>query len=145
MLGLNEVMTKEEAKRLGGVILAFVGDAVYSLYVRKKLVFSGDGKAADYQRTSSKIVCAGAQSAFLEKILPTFTDEEQEVYHRARNAKKGTKSKSASVADYNRSTGVEAVVGYLYLIGDTKRLDELFSQLDEQAFSVEKTAQKLKP
>ena len=88
MFGLNSVLSKEEAKQLNPVVLAFVGDAVYSLYVREKLVFSGGGKAADFQRTASKVVSAHGQSELLEKLLPLFTEEEAEVFRRGRNAKK---------------------------------------------------------
>ena len=106
-----------EAKLINPVTLAFLGDAVYSLWVREKLVRSGEGKAADFQRAAGKVVSAHGQSAFLERVLPLLTQEEEEIYRRGRNAKKATKSKNATAAEYNRSTGFEAVIGYLYLIG----------------------------
>ena len=132
MFGLNSVLSKEEAKQLNPVVLAFVGDAVYSLYVREKLVFSSGGKAADFQRTASKVVSAHGQSELLEKLLPLFTEEEAEVFRRGRNAKKPTKSKNATVAEYNLSTGFEAVVGYLYLTGAYARLDDLLSEEQDE-------------
>lgn len=145
MFGFDSVLQKEEAKKLNPIVLAFVGDAVYSLYVREKLLFLGEAKAAEYQKAASKIVSAGCQSEFVERLLPCFTEEEAELFRRGRNAKKGTKSKSASVGEYNRSTGFEAVVGFLYLTGDKKRLDELFAMADESWFAVEKTATHFKP
>ena len=69
MFGLDSVLSKEEARQLNPVVLAFVGDAVYSLYVRERLVFTGGGKASDFQRSASKVVSARGQSEFLEKIL----------------------------------------------------------------------------
>ena len=63
-------LPREEAKLINPVVLAFVGDAVYSLYVRTKLVLAGGGRAADFQRAASKVVSAHGQSAFLEKLLP---------------------------------------------------------------------------
>ena len=134
MFGLDSVLTKTQAKQLNPVVLAFVGDAVYSLYVRERLVFTSGGKAADFQRSASKIVSAHGQSEFLEKILPLFTEEEEEIYRRGRNAKKATKSKNASPAEYNRSTGFESVLGYLYVTGDKARIDELLSNAGDDLF-----------
>ena len=102
-----------------------MGDAVYSLYVREKLVLNCDSKAATLQKLTSAEVSAHGQSELLERILPLFTEEETDIFKRGRNAKKSTKSKNASVAEYNRSTGFEAVLGYLYLTGQYNRIDEL--------------------
>lgn len=81
-------------------------------------------------RFSTRRVESGVRptaSAFLEKLLPVFNEEEAEVFRRGRNAKKATKSKNASVAEYNRSTGFEAVLGFLYLSGDVQRISELLA------------------
>ncbi len=145
MFGLNSVLSKEEAKQLNPVVLAFVGDAVYSLYVRETLVFSGGGKAADFQRTASKVVSAHGQSELLEKLLPLFTEEEAEVFRRGRNAKKATKSKSASVAEYNRSTGFEAVLGFLYVAGERGRIDELLGTDTEDSYKINAVSEGYKP
>ena len=77
--------------------------------------------------------------------MPRLTEEEMEVFRRGRNAKKPTKSKSASAGEYNRSTGLEAVLGFLYLAGDESRVKELLSGIDESAFEVEKGATAFKP
>lgn len=119
------VVSVEYARNLSPVTLAFVGDAVYSLYVREKLVLSTDYSTGTLQKLTSAEVSAHGQSELLEKLLPLFTEEETDVFKRGRNAKKSTKSKNASVAEYNRSTGFEAVLGYLYLTGQYKRIDEL--------------------
>ena len=116
-------LTKAEARQINPVVLAFVGDAVYSLYVRTRLTVTGEGRASEFQRTSSKVVSAKGQSEFLVELLPLFTEEEEEIFRRGRNAKKGAKSKSASAAEYNRSTGFEAVLGYLHLTGNSVRID----------------------
>ena len=126
-------MDKAKAKQINPVTLAFLGDAVYSLWVREKLVLSGEGKAADFQRAAAKVVSAKGQSKFLNQVLPLFTEDEEEIFRRGRNAKKATKSKNATAAEYNRSTGFEAVIGYLYLIGVTERISYLLSFTDEQA------------
>ena len=140
-----EPMTREAATLINPVTLAFLGDAVFALYVRERFVKKGGGKAADFQRASAKILSAKAQSAFLEKVQPMFTEEENGVFRRGRNAKKPTKSKNAAPGEYNRSTGLEAVIGYLYLIGENNRLEELFNALDDESFVAERLATGFKP
>jgi ribonuclease-3 family protein len=134
----------ERANRISPVTLAFLGDAVYSTKVRTKLVLSGKGKPADLQKTAGKIVSAQGQSAFLREIENRLTEEELEVFKRGRNAKKGTKAKSASVADYNRSTGFEAVVGFLFLTGRNERIDELIA-FGEAQYEIERVKEVFKP
>ncbi len=118
-------ISADKAKQISPVTLAFIGDAVYSLYVREREVLLCDGKLIDLQKRTSAAVSARGQSDLLFRIEERFTPAEEEIYHRGRNAKKTTRSKSASVAEYNRSTGFEAVLGYLYLIGDYPRISEL--------------------
>ncbi|HBN12638.1 MAG TPA: ribonuclease III [Clostridiales bacterium] len=118
----------EKARSISPVTLAFVGDAVYSLYVREKLVLSTDYGTGELQKLTSSEVSAHGQSILLDKLLPRLTEEETAIYKRGRNAKKATKSKNASVAEYNRSTGFEAVLGYLYLTGQYSRIDELLGE-----------------
>ena len=138
-------LTKAEARQINPVVLAFVGDAVYSLYVRTRLTVTGEGRASEFQRASSKVVSAKGQSEFLGELLPLFTEEEEEIFRRGRYAKKGAKSKSASAAEYNRSTGFEAVLGYLHLTGNSARIEELLSHLNEELFHAEKAATVYKP
>lgn len=116
---------ENRAKQISPVTLAFVGDAVYSLYVRQCVVIESDGKLSELQKLTSERVSAKGQSALLYTLEAAFTPDEEEIYHRGRNAKKTTRSKSASVTEYNRSTGFEAVLGYLYLSGKYDRLEEL--------------------
>jgi len=124
---------KERVKQMNPVVLAFVGDAVYTLYVRSELALSVGYKTGELNRLASGIVSAHAQSETLQRVLPLLNEEETEIYHRGRNAKKQTKSKNATTAEYVRSTGFEAVVGYLYLTGQTARMEELFFRREEQA------------
>ena len=102
-----------------------MGDAVYTLYVREKLVLNHAYSTGTLQKLSSESVSAHGQNALLEKILPRLTENETAVFKRGRNAKKPTRSKSASVAEYNNSTGFEALLGYLYLTGNYSRIEEL--------------------
>ncbi len=117
---------KERAKQMNPVVLAFVGDAVYTLYVRQSLALSSGCKTGELNRRATQVVSAHGQSEQTERVLPLLTEEEAEIYRRGRNAKKLTKSKHATVAEYTRSTGLEAVIGYLYLTGRTERIRELF-------------------
>ena len=137
-------LSVEEAKQMNPVTLAFLGDAVYSLYVRERMVRKG-GKPSEFQRAASKVVSARGQSAFLENVLPLFSQEEEESYRRGRNAKKATKSKHATAAEYNRSTGFEAVLGYLYLTGNEERLYFLLAQTDEALLQGQAAEQVFKP
>lgn len=132
MFGFDEALSEEKVRSLGGVVLAFVGDAVYSVFVRQKLVAEGDYKANDLNRLSARIVCAEAQSGLALRLLPFFTEEEADVFRRARNAKKGTRPKHAGVAEYNNSTGFEAVIGYLYLSGRHDRIRQLLAYGEDQ-------------
>ncbi|MBO5713661.1 MAG: ribonuclease III [Clostridia bacterium] len=123
----NFKLTETEVKALSSISLAFVGDAVYSLHVRQKLLENKDEKAGALNKKSASIVCATAQSKLADKWLNVLTEEELYVFKRARNAKKGTRAKNASVADYNKATGLEAVIGYLYLLGNVERLNYLLN------------------
>lgn len=125
-------VSAERAKQMNPVVLAFVGDAVYTLHVRERLALSGACKPAELNRLASASVSAHGQSGALERLLPLFTEEEAEIYRRGRNAKKPSKSKNASVGEYARSTGFEAVAGYLYLTGRVERFKELFFPEEEK-------------
>jgi len=125
---LGEKMDKIRANNLSPIVLAFVGDAVYSLYVRERLTFGSDYKSGELNKLATKEVNATAQSEFINQIMPMLTEEELAIFKRARNAKKANKAKHASVSDYNSATGFEAVLGYLYLIGDNERLNFILNK-----------------
>lgn len=145
MLSIVNPLSEKEAKQINPVVLAFLGDAVYSLWVRERLARSGSNKPSELQRAASLLVSARGQSVFLDKILPLLTMEEEEVYRRGRNAKKATKSKNASVAEYSRSTGFEAVLGYLHLQGKTERIEELLSETEETLLKGQAAQKPYKP
>lgn len=131
MFNMLKTLTVQQAKQISPITLAFVGDAVYSLYVREKVVLGCDRKPADLQKITSREVSAHGQSELLSRIESKFNEEELAVFHRGRNAKKSTKSKNASVAEYNSSTGFEAVLGYLYLTGRHERISYLIEDENE--------------
>ena len=126
MAKLSEPVEKERVKQMNPVVLAFVGDAAYTLYVRRGLALSSGFKTGELNKAASEKVSAHGQSEALAKILPLLTEEEEDIFRRGRNAKKPTKSKNASVQEYVRSTGFEALLGYLYLTGQEERIEELF-------------------
>ena len=88
MFGDSNFLTPEGARNLSPVVLAFVGDAVYSLYVREKLVLGTDFKTGTLQKLSSRQVSAKGQSELIERLLPALTEEEADIFRRGRNAKR---------------------------------------------------------
>lgn len=118
-------MEHEKVNTLNPVTLAYVGDAVFSLYVRTRIVESADYKSSELNKRVNSLVKAVSQSAMLDIILPRLTDEEKDVVRRGRNCHTPAKAKNAGLMDYKRATALEALFGWLYLRGDTVRLEEL--------------------
>lgn len=112
---------------LSPLALAFVGDGVYSLMVRERLLSEANRPVNDLHRLAVKQVRAEAQSAAVERLLPHLTEEEEAIFKRGRNA-----HTARSGADYHRSTGLEALFGYLYLDGRIDRVRELFTLCMEE-------------
>ncbi|MCL1848388.1 MAG: Mini-ribonuclease 3 [Clostridiales bacterium] len=108
-------------------MLAYVGDAVFELYVRSRLVASGD-KVKQLHREAIRLVSANAMAEYYRTIETNLTDTEAEVLHRGRNVK-SHRVKSAGVKQYHLSTGFEALVGYLFLSGQEERLEEILGIL----------------
>lgn len=113
------------AKQLPALTLAYIGDTVYDLYVRTYLVRKCPAGAHALHLAAAKRVCAAGQAAVSRALEPQLTAEERAILHRGRNAHSGTVPKRASVADYRAATGLEALVGYLYLTGQDARLSAL--------------------
>ena len=107
------------------LVLAYIGDAVYELVIRSLLVGRGNAQANRLHKEASNLVTAGAQSASLERIKEELTEEEMQVFKRGRNANSATMAKHATMSDYRRATGFEALMGYLYLTGRMERILEL--------------------
>lgn len=111
--------------------LAYLGDAVIELRVRELLVRRGIGSPKELNRHALGFVKAGAQAAAMERILPLLTEQEAGVFRRGRNIGHTNTPKNATVAQYRNATGMEALFGYLHLVGDQERITLLF----EAAFS----------
>ena len=121
-------MEARVVRQLSPHALAFVGDAVFDLIVRTTTVMEGNRPVDRLNRDKVKIVNAAAQAALAERIAPLLTEEEQAVFRRGKNAKIHTAAKNQTLQDYHKATGLEALCGYLYLMGENKRLTELIQK-----------------
>lgn len=110
--------------------LAFIGDAVYELMVRCKIVESYEGNIGSLNSVKIKNVCCSAQSELYEKIKDDLSEKEIEIYKRGRNAVVSGFPKKISPCVYHRATGVEALFGYLYLVGKYARLEKFIEKLE---------------
>ena len=119
-----------DTKQLSPLTLAFIGDTVFDLLVREKIISEANRPANDLHALAVKKVKASAQAGFAEALLPYFTAEETAVFKRGRNAKAGHIAKNATTKDYHMATGLEAVFGWLYLNGDLQRIKYLFNTIE---------------
>lgn len=114
------------ADQYSPLVLAYMGDAVYELYVRKMLIEKANTQVDKLHKTAINIVKAEAQCEAFRKIENILTENEMAVFKRGRNAKSSV-PKHASVIEYRIATGLEALIGYIYISGDTKRLDYIMN------------------
>lgn len=121
MFGLEDT----DIRTYSPLTLAYIGDAIYELVIRTILVEKGNTQVNKLHNRASRLVKASAQSAMIEKLKPHLTEEETAVFKRGRNAKSYAMAKNASMSDYRRATGFEALMGYLYLTEQWERMLEL--------------------
>ena len=121
------------AEQLSPLTLAFVGDAVYETYIRTRIAKDVNMQVAKLHKIAIKYVSAVSQSKIVRAIEHNFTEEEQNVYKRGRNAHSHTSAKNADIVDYRHATGFEALLGYLYLKKSSERLDEILSMAFDAA------------
>ncbi len=110
-----------EAKQYSPLTLAYIGDAVYEIIIRTILVEHGNAPVNKLHQKASSLVKAQAQANLIHTIEKDLTEEEMAVYKRGRNAKSATTAKNASIQDYRTATGLEALIGYLYLDNQMER------------------------
>lgn len=115
----------EKPELLNPLVLAYIGDAVYEVYVRVYIAKKGEIKTNTLHKASISFVSAHAQSDILDEIENSLTEEELNIVRRGRNAHSNTIPKNASIADYKKATAFEALIGYLFLKNDIKRLEEI--------------------
>ena len=113
--------------QMNGIALAYMGDAIYEVYVRQHLLQKGITKPTKFHHLATHYVSAKAQAFLVDKMMneDILNEKELEYYHRGRNAKSHTSAKNTSILTYRISTGFEALFGYLYLSGQKQRLDDL--------------------
>lgn len=122
-----EVLSDERVRNMNSTVVAFIGDAVQTLYTRVMFATVHDNKTAALHRMTSNVINASAQSRALKNIMPLLTEEEASIYKRSRNAVVNTRAKNADIIDYRIATGFEGLIGHLYLTGKHARLNELLS------------------
>lgn len=122
---------EQNPKLLSPLTLAFVGDVVYELLVREKIVQVGSMPTKKLNALKVELVRASAQAIVYDALEPMLTEEEHDILKRGRNSHTGSVPKNGSVADYRKATGVEALFGYLYLKKDSERLQLLFEKAME--------------
>lgn len=116
-------------RSLSGLSLAFIGDAVYELFIRNYVLSRGEARVKDLHRDTVRLVNADFQADMTDIIMPCLAEDELAVFKRGRNAHAGHTPKNKSEAQYHKSTGFEALIGYLYLKKDFARLDFIFSEV----------------
>ncbi len=119
-------LKKTDARQLSPLVLAYIGDSVYDLIIKTYLIDSkGNMQVNKLNRMASSLVKAQTQSKMIGILEEHLSEEELSVYKRGRNAKSYTSAKNASIGDYRRATGFEALLGYLYLNDEFERMVEL--------------------
>lgn len=118
-------MEQERINALSPVTLAYIGDAVFSLYVRMRVLECAEYKPNEINAKVNSFVKAVSQAVMLEKISPLLTEEERDVVRRGRNCHTPSKAKNAGLMEYKRATALEALFGWLYLREDIERLEYL--------------------
>lgn len=116
------------------LVLAYIGDAVYELEIRNKMILLGINKVNDLQKVCTKYVSAKGQSSFIEKFINKniLNEDEMDIYKRARNAHVKSHPANTDILTYKRATGFEALFGYLYLTKKYDRINELIEFVMEE-------------
>lgn len=118
-------MQEVDIKEYSPLALAYIGDAIYELIIRSLVLNEGNRQVQKMHKRTSSMVQASAQARIITALNDRLTEEEHAVYKRGRNAKSMSPAKNQSVSDYHKATGFEALMGYLYLKKEWKRMLEL--------------------
>lgn len=125
-------LTPDELRAISAIGLAHMGDAVYETLVRTWLCVHGKATGKELHRATIALVCAQKQAELAQRVLPQLTEEELAVYKRGRNANVHAMPRSATPAQYHAATGLECLMGWLYLRGDKERAERLFHAMMEE-------------
>lgn len=121
-----KIKMEKNPNELNALTLAYIGDAIYEVYIRNHVVLKG-GKPSVYHQRTISYVSAKAQASIIHYILPLLSEQEQDIVKRGRNAKSYTMPKNANMIDYRYSTAFEALIGFLFLSNNMERLEEIIS------------------
>lgn len=123
-MGLKEIQINDYSP----LTLAYIGDGIYEIVVRTVIVDEANRQVNKIHRAASELVKAESQAKMIHLLEDMLTEEEQTIYKRGRNAKAVTRAKNASMSDYRTATGFEALMGWLYLTGQSQRMMELIKE-----------------
>ena len=125
--GCKMTQQNQDWTQLNGLALAYIGDAVYEVFIRQYLLETGKTRPNDLHKSATTFVSAKGQSNLIKEMLEIgyLTEEEEGIFKRGRNAKSHSSAKNADVATYRASTGFESLMGYLHMTGQTDRLKEV--------------------
>lgn len=127
----DKIWTEREVNMLSPLQLAYIGDAVYEVFIRRYLLEDKALSVNDLHKKAIEFVKAKAQSDIVHQLMDKLTDEELTIVKRGRNKKSASVPKNANVTDYRYATGFEALVGYLYLLNRHDRIKEIFNIIIE--------------
>ena len=122
------MITDSDIKQMSPLVLAYMGDAVYEKFIREYVIRQGLCKNGLLHKKSIKYVSAKSQADILKRIEENLTNEEQDIVRRGRNSNPHSTAKNADIIDYKYATGFEALIGYLYLTNQEKRLNEILNE-----------------
>lgn len=125
-------LTPDELRAISAIGLAHMGDAVYETLVRTWLCVHGKATGKELHRATIALVCAQKQAELTQRVLPQLTEEELAVYKRGRNANVHAMPRSATPAQYHAATGLECLMGWLYLQRNKERAEQLFHAMMEE-------------
>ena len=128
-LQIHGKLSTQEVNMLHPLILAYIGDTIYDLFVRTFIIINKKGSVHKLNKLAIEYVKAGSQCCALHELDHLLTEEEQSIVRRGRNVKSGTTPKNADVVEYRWATGLEALIGYLYLTGENERLNFLMNRI----------------
>jgi len=120
---------KNNLNLISPLVLAYIGDAVFEVFIRTKVVNDGFLKTSKLHSLATGFVKAKSQADALDKIYESLSEDEQEIIRRGRNANSKTIPKNAEIADYKKATALEALIGYLFLSENFTRLDEIIKMI----------------
>jgi len=125
----NESGDKMNIKEINPLVYAYLGDAIYEVYIREYLINKNMAKVKDLQQEAKKYVTAVNQAKYLELIKDMLTEEELNIIKRARNTKVNSHPKNTDIITYKHSTALEALIGYLYLNNEIQRMEEIINSI----------------